>query len=285
MGRVSSRVCVNQSTQGKPPGQSLNSHAKGKSNLTSMGYQIKWNVINAKIMNTMKLKLEQTIREDGAIIGKFENPAGGCKPNNPSALQARQALDGGPSSGVGNNLGGTNVLSKDLCNWLPKGNLVLTKMWAPRVVHTRQPKLKVLMPVHPDYSIGNNGAQGNRHRHSKANTPSHIRGLNMTKLTCNCTLLPQSSTPPLLAADPLTRTLGSNRALEVGGRSPGQLFTGTLGLLCPSSAATIEKPTYKRIPVIAICVDQAPADFLVDPNKISVGEFMFLANLTVTKAK
>ncbi|KAI9606768.1 hypothetical protein H4Q26_006305 [Puccinia striiformis f. sp. tritici PST-130] len=59
------------------------------------------------------------------------------------------------------------------------------------------------MPVHPDYSIGNNGAQGNRHRHSKANTPSHIRGLNMTKLTCNCTLLPQSSTPPLLAAGKL----------------------------------------------------------------------------------
>ncbi|WAQ84931.1 hypothetical protein PtA15_5A504 [Puccinia triticina] len=79
-------------------------------------------------------------------------------------------------------------------------------------------------------------------------------------------------------------------------RMPGQLFSGTLGLLRPSSAATKEKqeaerreregvdlrggqreeqrpkivwhrPTDKRVPLIAIPVDQAPADFLADPNK------------------
>lgn len=72
---------------------------------------------------------------------------------------------------------------------------------------------------------------------------------------------------------------------------PGQLFSGTLGLLRPSSAATKEKqeaerrdregpgadskprtnerpkivwfkPTDKRVPLIAISTEQAPADFL-----------------------
>jgi protein SSD1 len=72
---------------------------------------------------------------------------------------------------------------------------------------------------------------------------------------------------------------------------PGQLFTGQLGVLRPSSAATKEKqelerkdrdvggagrkdepetrpkivwfkPTDKRVPLIAIPTDQAPADFV-----------------------
>ncbi|KAI7943019.1 hypothetical protein MJO29_012863, partial [Puccinia striiformis f. sp. tritici] len=55
MGRVSSRVCVNQSTQGKPPGQSLNSHAKGKSNLTSMGYQIKCKVCTPTLLTQLSI--------------------------------------------------------------------------------------------------------------------------------------------------------------------------------------------------------------------------------------
>ena len=75
-------------------------------------------------------------------------------------------------------------------------------------------------------------------------------------------------------------------------RMPGQLFSGTLGLLRPSSAATKEKqeaerreregdrgdeprrgpierpkivwfkPTDKRVPLIAIPTEQAPADFV-----------------------
>ncbi|KAI7950178.1 hypothetical protein MJO28_008999 [Puccinia striiformis f. sp. tritici] len=86
-------------------------------------------------------------------------------------------------------------------------------------------------------------------------------------------------------------------------RLPGQLFSGTLGLLRPSSAATKEKqeaerrdregvdlrggqrdeqrpkivwhrPTDKRVPLIAIPVDQAPADFLADPNKYSTTLFI-----------
>lgn len=74
-------------------------------------------------------------------------------------------------------------------------------------------------------------------------------------------------------------------------RMPGQLFSGTLGLLRPSSAATKEKqeaerreregdrgdeprrpierpkivwfkPTDKRVPLIAIPTEQAPPDFV-----------------------
>ena len=75
-------------------------------------------------------------------------------------------------------------------------------------------------------------------------------------------------------------------------RMPGQLFSGTLGLLRPSSAATKEKqeaerreregdrgedtknqplerpkivwfkPTDKRVPLIAITTEQAPPDFV-----------------------
>jgi len=89
-------------------------------------------------------------------------------------------------------------------------------------------------------------------------------------------------------------------------RMPGQLFSGTLGLLRPSSAATKEKqeaerreregvdlrggqreeqrpkivwhrPTDKRVPLIAIPVDQAPADFLADPNKYS--STLFIAGI------
>ena len=78
-------------------------------------------------------------------------------------------------------------------------------------------------------------------------------------------------------------------------RMPGQLFSGTLGLLRPSSAATKEKqeaerreregdrgdeprrpierpkivwfkPTDKRVPLIAIPTEQAPADFVQNPD-------------------
>jgi protein SSD1 len=76
---------------------------------------------------------------------------------------------------------------------------------------------------------------------------------------------------------------------------PGQLFSGTLGLLRPSSAATKEKqeaerreregdrgdeprrqierpkivwfkPTDKRVPLIAIPTEQAPPDFVQNPD-------------------
>lgn len=78
-------------------------------------------------------------------------------------------------------------------------------------------------------------------------------------------------------------------------RMPGQLFSGTLGLLRPSSAATKEKqeaerreregdrgdeprrpierpkivwfkPTDKRVPLIAIPTEQAPVDFVQNPE-------------------
>jgi len=78
-------------------------------------------------------------------------------------------------------------------------------------------------------------------------------------------------------------------------RMPGQLFSGTLGLLRPSSAATKEKqeaerreregdrgdeprrpierpkivwfkPTDKRVPLIAIPTEQAPVDFVQSPD-------------------
>jgi protein SSD1 len=81
-------------------------------------------------------------------------------------------------------------------------------------------------------------------------------------------------------------------------RMPGQLFSGTLGLLRPSSAATKEKqeaerreregdrgdeprrqierpkivwfkPTDKRVPLIAIPTEQAPSDFVLNSEAYS----------------
>ncbi|OAV85907.1 hypothetical protein PTTG_30198 [Puccinia triticina 1-1 BBBD Race 1] len=69
-------------------------------------------------------------------------------------------------------------------------------------------------------------------------------------------------------------------------RVPAQLFGGTLGLLHPSSAATKEKqaserrkhrPTTKQASLIAIPVNQAPVDFLADPNKYS--STLFIAGI------
>ncbi|EST06187.1 Nucleic acid-binding, OB-fold [Kalmanozyma brasiliensis GHG001] len=88
-------------------------------------------------------------------------------------------------------------------------------------------------------------------------------------------------------------------------RSPGQLFSGTLGLLRPSSAATKEKqqaeraqregpgalapeikprpkiiwfrPTDKRVPLIAIPADQAPEDFWADEGQESFNSRLFVA--------
>ncbi|PWN40199.1 RNB-domain-containing protein [Ceraceosorus guamensis] len=89
-------------------------------------------------------------------------------------------------------------------------------------------------------------------------------------------------------------------------RTPGQLFSGTLGLLRPSSAATKEKqqaeralreggdgtqgqepqarpkivwfrPTDKRVPLIAIPADQAPADFWEEGGQESYNNRLFVA--------
>lgn len=86
---------------------------------------------------------------------------------------------------------------------------------------------------------------------------------------------------------------------------PGQLFSGQLGVLRPSSAATKEKqelerreregdrakkeepearpkivwfkPTDKRVPLIAIPTEQAPADFIDNPDAYS--ERLFVATI------
>lgn len=86
-------------------------------------------------------------------------------------------------------------------------------------------------------------------------------------------------------------------------RMPGQLFSGTLGLLRPSSAATKEKqeaerrernggeeepqkplerpkivwfkPTDKRVPLIAIPTEQAPPDFV--NNSDAYADRLFVA--------
>ncbi|SPO21661.1 related to SSD1 protein [Ustilago trichophora] len=88
-------------------------------------------------------------------------------------------------------------------------------------------------------------------------------------------------------------------------RSPGQLFSGTLALLRPSSAATKEKqqaerfqregpgalapevkprpkiiwfrPTDKRVPLIAIPADQAPEDFWAEEGQESFNSRLFVA--------
>lgn len=88
---------------------------------------------------------------------------------------------------------------------------------------------------------------------------------------------------------------------------PGQLFSGTLGLLRPSSAATKEKqeaerreregdrgeepkrsqierpkivwfkPTDKRVPLIAIPTEQAPPDFV--QNSDAYADKLFVASI------
>jgi protein SSD1 len=86
---------------------------------------------------------------------------------------------------------------------------------------------------------------------------------------------------------------------------PGQLFSGQLGVLRPSSAATKEKqeierreregdrvrrdepeakprivwfkPTDKRVPLIAIPTEQAPADFI--DNSEAYTERLFVATI------
>lgn len=88
-------------------------------------------------------------------------------------------------------------------------------------------------------------------------------------------------------------------------RSPGQLFSGTLAMLRPSSAATKEKqqaervqrdgpgalapevkprpkiiwfrPTDKRVPLIAIPADQAPEDFWAEEGQESFNSRLFVA--------
>ena len=86
---------------------------------------------------------------------------------------------------------------------------------------------------------------------------------------------------------------------------PGQLFSGQLGVLRPSSAATKEKqelerrdregdrprkeelearpkivwfkPTDKRVPLIAIPTEQAPMDFIDDPD--AYADRLFVATI------
>ena len=95
-------------------------------------------------------------------------------------------------------------------------------------------------------------------------------------------------------------------------RMPGQLFSGTLGLLRPSSAATKEKqeaerreregdkgdeprrpierpkivwfkPTDKRVPLIAIPTEQAPPDFVQNSEAYSNKLFVACIKRHVSK--
>jgi hypothetical protein len=121
---------------------------------------------------------------------------------------------------------------------------------------------------------------------------------------------------PILAVHPTVYSIAHTRVTDevkpqfaghvvaVVERMPGQLFSGTLGLLRPSSAATKEKqeaerreregdkgdeprraierpkivwfkPTDKRVPLIAIPTEQAPPDFV--ENSESYADKLFVA--------
>ncbi|KAK0553936.1 Translational repressor, partial [Tilletia horrida] len=105
-------------------------------------------------------------------------------------------------------------------------------------------------------------------------------------------------TPPALAG----------HVVAIVERTPGQLFSGTLGLLRPSSAATKEKqqaeralreggdgtqgqepqtrpkivwfrPSDKRVPLIAIPAEQAPSDFWDEGGQESYNNRLFVASI------
>lgn len=105
-------------------------------------------------------------------------------------------------------------------------------------------------------------------------------------------------TPPALAG----------HVVAIVERTPGQLFSGTLGLLRPSSAATKEKqqaeralreggdgtqgqepqtrpkivwfrPSDKRVPLIAIPAEQAPSDFWDEGGQDSYNNRLFVASI------
>ncbi|ORX38254.1 hypothetical protein BD324DRAFT_649631 [Kockovaella imperatae] len=102
-----------------------------------------------------------------------------------------------------------------------------------------------------------------------------------------------------------TKPTYAGHVVAVVERMPGQLFSGQLGVLRPSSAATKEKqelerreregdrarreetqerpkivwfrPTDKRVPLIAIPTEQAPSDFIENPDDYS--EKLFVATI------
>lgn len=103
-----------------------------------------------------------------------------------------------------------------------------------------------------------------------------------------------------------TKPLYAGHVVAVVERMPGQLFSGQLGVLRPSSAATKEKqelerrdregdrakpshepesrpkivwfkPTDKRVPLIAIPTEQAPTDFIDNPDAYS--DRLFVATI------
>nr|XP_019011760.1 uncharacterized protein I206_03866 [Kwoniella pini CBS 10737]OCF50541.1 hypothetical protein I206_03866 [Kwoniella pini CBS 10737] len=103
-----------------------------------------------------------------------------------------------------------------------------------------------------------------------------------------------------------TKPTYAGHVVAVVERMPGQLFSGQLGVLRPSSAATKEKqelerrerdgdrggrrdepeqrpkivwfkPTDKRVPLIAIPTEQAPSDFIDNPD--AYGDKLFVATI------
>ena len=84
------------------------------------------------------------------------------------------------------------------------------------------------------------------------------------------------------------RPLYAGHVVAVLDRIPGQLFSGTLGLLRPSQQANNSdkpqkpkivwfKPTDKKVPLIAIPIEQAPKDFVENADKYL--DKMFVASI------
>ncbi|CAH2447966.1 Translational repressor [Komagataella phaffii CBS 7435] len=85
------------------------------------------------------------------------------------------------------------------------------------------------------------------------------------------------------------KPLYAGHVVAVIDRIPGQLFSGTLGLLRPSQASNLNKdinvkpkivwfkPTDKKVPLIAIPTEQAPKDFV--DNHDSYVEKLFVASI------
>lgn len=195
----------------------------------------------------------------------------------------------------------TEVLDSDIFisgskdrNRALEGDLVAVELLDPQEVwQTKRDKVDKKKRKEESAQGGARSAQPNGRRTDKARDDTEVEGAQLKLVEDE---EESENAPPALAG----------HVVAIVERVAGQLFPGTLGLLRPSSAATKEKqqversardqedaeerdqaaprpkivwfrPSDKRVPLIAIPADQAPADFWDDAKQDSYAHCLFVA--------